>query len=87
MDIKTKRIVIQSLKNLSKLVAFSMAVVAYSLLCLGISHAYTGEIWLGLAALFLPMLLFAVWDMSRSQVESQIYDEERTIEALKREYQ
>jgi hypothetical protein len=32
------------------------------------------------------MLLFSVWDMSRSQVESQIYNEEQTIEALKREY-
>ena len=87
MDIKTKRIVIQSLKNLSRLIVFSSAVITYSLICLWASHTYTGDIYFGLVALFFPMLLFAVWDMSRSQVESQIYDEERTIEALKREYQ
>ena len=86
MDIKTKRILMQSLKNLGRLIAFASVVIAYSLTCLWASHTFTGDIYFGLVALFLPMLLFAVWDMSRSQVESQIYNEEQTIEALKREY-
>ena len=75
MDIKTKRILMQSLKNLGRLIAFASVVIAYSLTCLWASHTFTGD-----------MLLFSVWDMSRSQVESQIYNEEQTIEALKREY-
>ena len=84
MDIKTKRIVIQSLKNLSKLVSFSIAVIAYTLLCFWISHILSGDIYFGLAALVFPMLLFSVWDISRSQVESQIYNEEQLLDMLSR---
>jgi chromate transport protein ChrA len=83
---QTKRIFLQTLKNLTKLFAFVSACFAYMIGCLWLSMEFSGDVYFGMAAFFIPMIIASVWDMSRSQVESQIYDEERTINALKREY-
>lgn len=87
MDNKTKRIVKQTLKNLAKLVVFSIAIISYILICMSLSYYYSGDIYFGLAAFFLPMIIFAIWDMSKSQVETQIYQEDLTMQALSRKYE
>ena len=86
MDYLTKRILIQTLKNLSKLFAFVGICFIYMIGCLWLSKEFSDDIYFGMAAFFIPLIVASVWDMSRSQVQSQIYDEERTIDALKREY-
>jgi len=86
LEQKTKRIVVQTLKNLGKLFGFVGVIMLYMFTCLWISHEYFGDILFGIAAFFVPVMFYAVWDQSKNQVESQIYNEERTIDALKREY-
>ena len=86
MDQRTKRICIQTLKNLIKLFSFIAACLIYMITCLWISRELSGDLFFGIAAFCIPAIIASVWDMSRNQVESQIYDEERTINALKREY-
>ena len=86
MDQKTKRIIIQFAKNFAKLVSFSVAVIGFFVACLYLSYELTGDYIYGLAMSFLPMLGYSVWDMSKQQVESQIYNEESLIETIKREF-
>jgi hypothetical protein len=51
------------------------------------SHRYSGDIFYGLAAMFFPLIIYAVWDQSKNQVESEIYKEESTLSALSRKYE
>jgi len=87
VDQKTKRIFKQALINLGRLFAFSISAVAYSSICLYMSHRYSGDIFYGLAAMFFPLIIYAVWDQSKNQVESEIYKEESTLSALSRKYE
>ena len=87
MDQKTKRILMKAVVNLCKLLAFSSAVVLYSVICLYISHRYSGNIFYGLAAMICPLIVFSVWDQSKNQVETELYKEENTLAALSRKYE
>ena len=86
MEIKTKRIILQAAKNLSKLLLFMLLFLSYSIMCFWLSKELSDDLYFGFAGIFFPAIIAAVWDMSKSQVESQIYDEERTIKAMEREY-
>lgn len=86
MDQKTKRVIIQFSKNLAKLVSFSVTVIVFFITCLYLSYQVTGDYLYGLAISFLPLLGYSVWDMSKQQVETQIYKEENLIETIKREF-
>ena len=87
MDQKTKRIFMKAVVNLCKLLAFSSVVVAYSAICLYISHRYSGDIFYGLAAMLCPVIVFSVWDQSKYQVETELHKEESTLSALARKYE
>jgi hypothetical protein len=57
------------------------------LACLWLSMQASGDIYFGLAAFLVPLIVFAVWDQSKSQVESELYKEEDTLSALSRKYE
>ena len=86
MDIKTKRILTRAFINLFKLISFVLTVFVYALLCIVASIEYTASPLFGLMALFFPIVCYAVWDISRSQIETEIHKEERLVETIKRGY-
>lgn len=87
MDQKTKRIINQTLKNLGKLFLFAGSLLLYGFFCLWVSKEFTGDLGFGLAAMFVPLIVTAVWDQSKQQVESQIYNEERLIDTLSKNHE
>ena len=87
MDQRTKRILKKTIINLSKLFTFATSFVIYMIACFWISHQTTGDIFIGLAACFIPMIIYAVWDQSKAQVEHELWKEERTIQTLSRKYE
>jgi hypothetical protein len=72
--------------NLGKLFAFAGGIFVYMLACLWASQWASGDIYFGLAAFLVPVIIYAVWDQSKAEVEHELWKEERTIDALKREY-
>ena len=86
VDQVTKRIVIRAIVNFFKLIAYSLTVFVYTVLCITASIHYTDNPFLGLMALFFPILCYAVWDISKNQIKSEIHKEERLIETIKRGY-
>lgn len=87
MDQRTNRIIKKTLVNLCKLFAFVGGIFTFMLACLWLSMQASGDIYFGLAAFFVPLIVFAVWDQSKSQVESELYKEEGTIATLSRKYE
>jgi hypothetical protein len=86
MEIKTKRILVRAVINLFKLIAYSLTVFLYTVLCITASIHYTDNPLLGLVALLFPILCYAVWDISKNQIETEIHKEERLVETIKRGY-
>jgi hypothetical protein len=87
MDQRTKRIVNKTLINLCKLFAFVGGIFVYMITCLWLSQQTTGDIILGIAGFFIPMIIYVVWDQSKIQVEHELWKEERTIQTLSRKYE
>jgi len=87
VDQRTKRIFKKTIINLSKLFAFATSFVIYMIACFWMSYQSTGDIFIGLAACFIPMIVYAVWDQSKAQVEHELWKEERTIQTLSRKYE
>ena len=87
MDQKTKRIINKTLQNLFKLSAFVGLVFAYMIACLWSSVQVSGDIYFGLAAFFVPVIIYTVWDQSKHQVECELWKEEDTVSALSRKYE
>jgi hypothetical protein len=50
--------------------------------CLWLSVQYSGDIYFGLAAFFVPLIVYAVWDQSKSEVEHELWKEQDTINIL-----
>jgi hypothetical protein len=57
------------------------------LACIWLSLQTTGDILFGIAAFFVPVIIYAVWDQSKSQVEHELWKEEDTLSALSRKYE
>ena len=87
MDQRTKRIFKKTVINLSKLFAFATSFVIYMIACFWMSYQSTGDIMMGIAAFFIPLIIAAVWDQSKAQVEHEIWKEQDTISALSRKYE
>lgn len=87
MDQRTRRIINKTLINLCKLFAFAGGVVTFMFACIWLSLQATGDIMMGIAAFFIPMIFYAVWDQSKAQVEHELWKEDRTISALSRKYE
>jgi hypothetical protein len=51
-----------------------------------LSIEYTGGPLAGFLSFFLPVIIYFVWDVSKSQIESEINKEERLVETIKRGY-
>ena len=86
MDQRIKRILKKTIVNLFKLSAFVSGIFIFMLACIWLSLQATGDILFGIAAFFVPIIISSVWDLSKNQIEAELYKEERTIDALKREY-
>ena len=87
LEQKTKRILKVTLVNLGKLFAFVVGVFIFMLACLWVSQWASGDIYFGLAAFFVPVIIYAVWDQSKAQVEHELWKEEDTVSALSRKYE
>ena len=87
MDQRTKRIVKKTLINLCKLFAFVGGIFIFMLACLWVSQWASGDIYFGLAAFFVPLIIFSVWDQSKAQVEHELWKEEDTVSALAQKYE
>ena len=87
LEQKTKRIINKTLINLSKLFAFVGAIGILMWSSLWLSYELSGDFFFGIAGMFIPLIIFSVWDMSKNQVEAEIYKEEGTISALSRKYE
>ena len=87
MDQRNRRIINKTLVNLSKLFAFVGGIFTFMLACLWISQWASGDIYFGLAAFFVPVIIYAVWDQSKSEVEHELWKEQDTISALSRKYE
>ena len=87
MDQRTNRIIKKTLLNLCKLFAFVGAIFIFMLVCIWLSLQTTGEILFGITAFFIPLIVYAVWDQSKQQVEHELWKEEDTISALSRKYE
>jgi len=87
VDQRTKRIVKKTLINLCKLFAFVGGIFIFMLACLWVSQWASGDIYFGLAAFFVPLIIFSVWDQSKAQVEHELWKEEDTVSALAQKYE
>ena len=87
MDQRNRRIINKTLVNLSKLFAFVGGIFTFMLACLWVSQWASGDIYFGLAAFFVPVIIYAVWDQSKSEVEHELWKEQDTISALSRKYE
>jgi hypothetical protein len=87
MDIKTKRIINKTLINIFKLLAFVSGIFAFMLACIWLSIQTTEDVIMGIAAFFIPLIVYAVWDQSKQQVEHELWKEESTITSLSRKYE
>ena len=86
MDIKTKRILTRAFVNLFKLTSFALTVFVYAVLCIVASIKLTDNPILGLIGLFFPLVWYAVWDISKAQIETELNKEEQLIETIERGY-
>lgn len=87
MDQRIKRIIGKTLVNLCKLFAFVIVVMFYMFACIWLSVQTTGDVMLGIAAFFIPIIIAAVWDQSKAQVDHELWKEEDTVSALSRKYE
>ena len=87
MDARTKRIALLTIKNLCKTMCYSIIGGLYFAFCLWLSYYYTRDTWFGLIGLFIPMIIYTVWDYSKGQIEDEMENEERTMKALSRKYE
>jgi hypothetical protein len=87
MDQKTTRIFIKTLHNLGKLLLFTGSLLVYGFFCLWASSILFNDLGFGLAGMFIPLIITAVWDQSKQQVESELYKEENLINTLSKNYE
>ena len=87
MDQRINRILKKTIVNLFKLFAFVGGIFTFMLICIWLSLQATGDVLFGIAAFFVPIIIFSVWDLSKNQIEAEIYKEEGTISALSRKYE
>lgn len=87
MDQRIKRIIGKTLVNLCKLFVFVIVVMLYMFACIWLSQQTTGDVMLGIAAFFIPIIIAAVWDQSKAQVDHELWKEEGTIATLSRKYE
>jgi phosphate starvation-inducible membrane PsiE len=87
MDVKTKRTIILSIKNLCKLLCFGSIVVGYMAASIWMSVRYFGDIYIGFAAIALPFLFYAVWDQAKTCVEYEMEREQDLIRTLSKTHE
>ena len=87
MDQRIKRIIGKTLINLCKLFAFVIGVMLYMFACVWLSQQTTGDVMMGIAAFFIPVIIAAVWDQSKAQVDHELWKEQDTISSLSRKYE
>jgi uncharacterized membrane protein (DUF485 family) len=87
VDQRIKRIIGKTLVNLCKLFVFVIVVMLYMFACIWLSQQTTGDVMLGIAAFFIPIIIAAVWDQSKAQVDHELWKEEGTIATLSRKYE
>lgn len=87
MNTKIRRIVSLAVKNLSKLALFILAALVYMYGSLMASFALTGNPYFGFAAIFLPLLVYAVWDHSKTQIEIEMRKEQDLIDLLSKRHE
>jgi hypothetical protein len=87
VDQRTNRIIKKTLINLCKLFAFVGGIFTFMLACIWLSVQTTGDVMMGIATFFVPLIIYAVWDQSKAQVEHELWKEEGTIATLSRKYE
>jgi hypothetical protein len=87
VDQRTKRIIGKTLLNLTKLFVFVGGIFTFMLFCIWLSVQSTGDIMMGIAAFFIPLIIAAVWDQSKAQVEHELWKEQDTINTLSQKYE
>lgn len=87
MDQRIKRIIGKTLVNLCKLFAFVSVIFIFMLACIWLSVQTTGDVMIGIAAFFIPVIIAAVWDQSKAQVDHELWKEQDTIDILSQKYE
>ena len=87
MNTKIKRTLTLAAKNLSKLALFIVAALVYMYGSLMASFTLTGNPYFGFAAIFLPLMVYAVWDHSKSQIEIEMRKEQDLIDLLSKRHE
>jgi hypothetical protein len=57
------------------------------LACIWLSVQTTGDVMIGIAAFFIPVIIAAVWDQSKAQVDHELWKEQDTIDILSQKYE
>jgi hypothetical protein len=57
------------------------------LACIWLSVQTTGDVMMGIAAFFIPVIIAAVWDQSKAQVDHELWKEQDTIDILSQKYE
>ena len=87
MDQRIKRIIGKTLVNLCKLFVFVSVIFIFMLACIWLSVQTTGDVMMGIAAFFIPVIIAAVWDQSKAQVDHELWKEQDTIDILSQKYE
>ena len=87
MDVKLKRTVILTVKNLFKVLAFGSLIVAYMVGSIVLSQKYTGDLYFGFAAILFPFLIYVVWDQAKTRVEYEMEREQELIRTLSKTHE
>jgi hypothetical protein len=82
MDIKLKRTIILTAKNLFMVLLAGAMIFGYMFVSLMLSQKYTGDLYFGFAAISLPFVIYTVWDYSKNRVEHELEREQDLIRTL-----